>query len=95
MGNFKEKVLKIVSQIPKGKVLTYQEMAEKAGNAKAARAAGNILHKNKDPKVFCHRVVRSDGKVGGYNLGTEKKIRILKKEGIKITNQKIVKDGKR
>ena len=79
---FKEKVFKVVAQIPKGEVLTYKEVAKKAGNPKAVRAVGTILSKNFDPKIPCHRVIRSDGKMGGYNRGgVAKKLAILKKEG--------------
>lgn len=84
--SFKKRVLKIVSKIPRGKVLTYKEVAEKAGNVKAARVVGNILHKNKDPKIFCHRVIKSNGIIGGYNKGVNQKIKKLKKEGVKIIN---------
>lgn len=80
-NNFKQKVLEIVKKIPRGKTLTYKEVAMKAGLPKAARAVGNILHTNHDPKVPCHRVIRSDGKMGGYNRGTKNKIKMLKKEG--------------
>lgn len=78
---FKEKVLKIVVKIPRGKTLTYGEVAELAGSPGAFRAVGNIMSKNWDPKIPCHRVVRADGNPGGYNRGKRKKIRILKKEG--------------
>ena len=81
MKTFTKKVYDVVSRIPKGKVLTYKEVARKAGNEKASRAVGNILHKNFDPKIPCHRVIRSDGKLGGYNKGSKNKIKILKKEG--------------
>lgn len=80
MKSFTQKVLEVVSKIPKGKTLTYKEVAQKAGNPKAYRAVGNILNKNYDPKIPCHRVVRSDGKVGGYNRGEKKKLALLKKE---------------
>ena len=80
MSDFKDKVYKVVSKIEKGKTLSYKEVAEKAGCPKAWRAVGNILNKNKNPKVFCHRVIRSDGKVGGYRGGVEKKIKKLKEE---------------
>lgn len=82
---FKEKVYKIVQRIPKGQVLTYGEVARLAGSAGAARAVGNIMKNNERPnEVPCHRVVRSDGKVGGYNhpRGSKKKLEILKKEGV-------------
>lgn len=78
---FKEKVYKIVSKIPKGKTLTYGEVAELAGSPGAFRAVGNIMSKNWDPKIPCHRVVRADGNPGGYNRGKRNKVRILKKEG--------------
>ncbi len=79
--NFQQKVLKIVSKIPKGKVLTYKEVARRAGKPKAYRAVGNILNKNNDKNIACHRVIRSDGKIGGYNRGEKKKRLLLKKEG--------------
>ncbi len=81
--SFTQKVYDVVSKIPKGKVLTYKEVAKKAGNEKAVRAVGTILSKNTDTKkVPCHRVIRSDGGMGGYAFGgVEKKRAILKKEG--------------
>lgn len=84
MITFREKVLKIVAQIPKGKILTYKEVARRAGRPKAYRAVGNILNKNYDSQIPCHRVIRSDGKIGGYNHGIKKKKLLLKKEGVKL-----------
>ena len=78
---FQEKVYAIVKKIPKGQVLTYKEVARKAGRPRAYRAVGNILSKNIDPMVPCHRVIRSDGKIGGYRDGKVAKIKILKREG--------------
>ncbi|MBS3913729.1 MAG: MGMT family protein [Bacteroidetes bacterium] len=79
---FKEKVLGVVRKIPKGKVLTYKEVAQKAGNEKASRAVGNFMKSNYDKTVPCHRVIRSDGKTGDYNRGGQPaKIALLKKEG--------------
>ncbi len=78
---FQKKVYEIVRKIPKGKVKTYKEVAELAGSPKAWRAVGNILHKNKDLKIPCHRVICSDGSIGGYNRGKAKKKYLLKKEG--------------
>ena len=70
-------------KIPKGKTMTYKQVATKAGNSSAARAVGTIMKKNYDPKIPCHRVVRSDGFVGQYNRGgSTEKIRILKNEGV-------------
>ena len=81
MKSFKQKVFDVVSKIPKGKTLTYKEVARRAGRPKASRAVGNILSKNYDPKISCHRVVRSDGKIGKYNRGAKNKLQLLKKEG--------------
>jgi O-6-methylguanine DNA methyltransferase len=80
MTSFKEKVLKIVSAIPKGKVLTYKEVAILAGRPRAYRAVGTILSQNYNPAIPCHRVIRSDGKPGNYNRGARKKIELLKRE---------------
>ncbi|MBI4120706.1 MAG: MGMT family protein [Parcubacteria group bacterium] len=78
---FREQVLKVVSKIPKGEVLTYKEVARRAGSPRAFRAVGNILNTNYDPQIPCHRVIRSDGRTGGYNRGSVKKIALLKREG--------------
>ena len=80
---FKEKVYEVVKKIPKGKTLTYKEVAEKIGSPNAFRAVGNALNKNTDPKnIPCHRVIRSDGQSGGYKWGKENKKSLLKKEGM-------------
>ncbi len=80
---FKEKVLEVVSKIPRGKTMSYAEVAKAAGSPKAYRAVGNIMHNNPDPEnVPCHRVIRSDGTIGGYASGVKKKIALLKKEGV-------------
>ena len=80
MFSFREKVLKVVSKIPRGKVSTYKEVASKAGRHNAYRAVGNILNKNYDSGIPCHRVIRSDGKIGGYNRGEKKKKLLLRQE---------------
>jgi len=77
---FREKVLRIVQTIPRGKTLTYAEVAKRAGNPRAYRAVGNILNTNYDPKIPCHRVVRSNGSIGGYNRGAAKKHQMLQRE---------------
>ena len=79
--SFKQKVLAVVSKIPKGKTMTYKDVAGRAGNVRACRAVGNILNKNHNPNIPCHRVVRSDGMPGEYNRGTKAKIKLLKAEG--------------
>lgn len=81
MTTFKEKIYAVVKTISQGKVLTYKEVARRAGKPRAFRAVGNILSKNVDPKVPCHRVIRSDGKIGGYRYGRAFKIKTLKAEG--------------
>ena len=82
MKSFKEKVLEVVKNIPKGKTMTYSEVAKRAGSSKAYRAVGNILNKNYNPLIPCHRVIRSDGSIGGYNRGSKKKEELLRKEKI-------------
>ena len=82
--NFSQKVYNVVQKISRGKTLTYKEVARRAGSPRAFRAVGNILNKNYDPKIPCHRVIRLDGKVGGYNRGMGNKKLILKKEGVKL-----------
>ena len=89
MQTFAEKVYAVVSKIPRGKVFTYAEVAKLAGNTKAFRAVGNILNKNRNPKVFCHRVIRSDGSVGGFAFGNSRKIKLLRSEGVRIEKGKV------
>jgi O-6-methylguanine DNA methyltransferase len=82
MTIFKEKVLGVVAKIPKGKTMSYKEVAWRAGSEGAARAVGTIMKGNHDPKIPCHRVIRSDGGMGGYNGGGIKvKLQKLKAEG--------------
>ena len=80
-SNFSSRVYGVVAKIPKGKTLTYKQVAAKAGNPGAARAVGTLMANNYDPKIPCHRVVRSDGKVGNYNRGgPARKIELLLEE---------------
>ena len=78
---FQEKVYNIVKKIPKGKILSYKEVAKLAGSPRASRAVGNALNRNPFKEVPCHRVIKSDGTLGGYAKGAKEKARILKKEG--------------
>ena len=78
-------MLAVVAKIPKGGTLTYKEVAKRAGNPRASRAVGSIMRTNYDPEIPCHRVIRSDGKPGGYNRGTGIKIKILKAEGARFS----------
>ena len=81
---FAEKVFAFVKTIPEGTVFTYKQVAEAIGHPRSYRAVGNALNKNYDSTIPCHRVIRSDGKTGGYNRGVEQKRKILKREGVKI-----------
>ena len=80
MTPFTQKVYDVVKKIPKGQTLSYQQVAVLAGSPKAFRAVGNILNKNHDPNIPCHRVIRSNGQTGGYNRGENKKVEILQSE---------------
>lgn len=80
--SFSEKVLTIVRKIPRGSVLTYKEVARRAGNPRASRAVGSVMKKNYREDVPCHRVIRSDGVIGQYNRGgAEAKMEKLITEG--------------
>lgn len=80
---FAEQVRDVVREIPKGSVMSYKEVAEATGRPRAHRAVANIMAKNFDPTVPCHRVIRSDGGLGGYNRGGEAmKRRLLLQEGV-------------
>lgn len=84
-NSFNEKCYSIILKVPKGKVTTYKEIAKKL-NSKAYRAVGNAMNKNPyAPKVPCHRVVNSNGSIGGFASGVKKKIEMLRKEGVEIT----------
>jgi len=83
MSTFTTTVKTIVAQIPTGSTMTYKQVAVKAGNPKAARAVANIMAANYDPAVPCHRVIRSDGELGGYNRGgVVAKAALLRAEGV-------------
>ena len=84
MTDFAKRIYEAVRRIPKGTTLTYKEVARRAGHPGAYRAVGNILSTNRDPRIPCHRVIRSDGKPGGYNRGAEMKIVRLRKEGVPL-----------
>jgi len=91
---FSEQVLNLVKEVPKGRVTTYGEIARALGNPKASRAVGQALKRNPKPiEIPCHRVVCSDGGLGGYGgsgkKNIEKKKKLLTKEGIRIDKNKI------
>ncbi len=85
MKNFTHRVLEVVRAIPKGSVMTYRQVAARAGSPMAYRAVGNILHKNHDPAIPCHRVIRSNGSIGGYNRGKKEKNRLLAEERFSVS----------
>ncbi|HWC57722.1 MAG TPA: MGMT family protein [Candidatus Paceibacterota bacterium] len=80
---FADRVRRVVVAIPKGTTMTYAQVARAAGSPRAARAVGTVMRHNFDPKVPCHRVIRSDGSLGNYNRGgTTVKRALLRKEGV-------------
>jgi methylated-DNA-[protein]-cysteine S-methyltransferase len=89
MSPFYEKCYAILKKVPKGKVTTYGEIA-KALHSKAYQAVGSAMHNNPyAPIVPCHRVVNSNGDVGGFYSGTKAKIKMLKAEGVEVINNKV------
>jgi len=88
--NLEQQVYKKLTEVPQGKVTTYTELAKAVG-LNGQRIIGQIMKKNPYPAIIpCHRVVNSDGKVGGYAYGVDVKKNMLQKEGIKIQNGKIL-----
>ena len=86
---FTQRCYALLDEIPKGRITTYAEIA-KALDTKAYRAVGSAMAKNKNLiTIACHRVVKSDGSVGEYALGVEKKIALLKEEGVFVKNGKV------
>lgn len=89
--NLDKKIYKKLLEVPKGKITTYGELAKAVGLKNGQRAVGKIMNKNPYPVIIpCHRVVKSDGKVGGYAYGEEIKSDMLTREGIEIKNGKIL-----
>ena len=85
------RVYAATQRIPKGRVATYADIARAIGHPKAWRHVGSVLGMNRDPKTPCHRVVRSDGGMGGYGFpgGIAEKIEKLKTEGIEFTRERV------
>ena len=89
--NIDKKIYKKLLEVPKGRITTYGELAKAVGMKNGQRAVGRIMNKNPYPVIIpCHRVVKSDGKVGGYAYGEEIKSHMLLDEGINIKNGKIL-----
>ena len=104
MSPFYESCYKVLKKVPKGEVTTYREIA-RALNSKAYRAVGSAMHNNpyafpaargraggqisNADLVPCHRVINSNGSVGGFFSGAKDKIKLLKSEGVEVINNKI------
>ena len=87
---FAEYFYSLVKQVPKGKVTTYGALARALGDIRASRAVGRMLNQNPyAPVVPCHRVVMSDGSLGGFGSGIENKIALLKGEGVFVSEGEI------
>lgn len=83
-------VYALLLEIPPGKVSTYGDLAKALGKPLASREIGRILGRNPNPiKVPCHRVVMSDGTVGGYFYGSDRKKELLEKEGISFSHENV------
>jgi O-6-methylguanine DNA methyltransferase len=90
MLGFRQRVLERVAEIPEGRVATYKELARAVGRPRAWRAVARALATNPSPmKIPCHRVVRSDGRIGGYRLSVRRKEELLRREGVEIRDGKI------
>jgi methylated-DNA-[protein]-cysteine S-methyltransferase len=83
---FTQRILQATAKVPFGELATYRDVAEKAGNIRAVRAAGNALGSNHMPIVVpCHRIIRTGGALGGYTGGVERKEFLLKLEGVLLS----------
>jgi len=86
-----ERVYKKLLEVPPGMVTTYGELAKAVGLRNGQRAIGRIMNKNPYPVIVpCHRVIKSNGKIGGYAWGEMIRTNMLSKEGITIKNGKII-----
>ena len=91
MTKFQSECYEALKKVPKGKVITYAGLAREIGKPKAHRAVGNAMNKNPfAPKVPCHRVVKSNGELGGLADDINVKIKRLHEEGVDVLNNKIV-----
>lgn len=91
LTRFEERVYTEVAKIPKGKVVTYKYIAQRAGKPKAYRAVANALAKNPFiGKVPCHRVIKSDGTIGGFSRGVAVKKKMLMREGLTIKGDIVI-----
>jgi O-6-methylguanine DNA methyltransferase len=86
---FVRRVLALVARIPPGRVITYGDLARRAGRPGAARAAGNVMRAANRPGLPYHRVVAAGGLVGGYGSAPNLKADLLRAEGIRIRGKRI------
>ena len=90
MNDLDRRVYKKLLKVPRGKITTYGELAKAVGLQNGQRAIGKIMNRNPYPVIIpCHRVVKSDGKIGGYFYGGKVKTKMLSDEGITIKNGKV------
>jgi methylated-DNA-[protein]-cysteine S-methyltransferase len=93
--NLEHEVYKKLLQVPKGRVTTYSELAKAVGLKNGQRTIGRMMNKNPFPVIVpCHRVILSNGKIGGYAWGEKIKTNMLSKEGIEIKKGKILDSDK-
>ena len=91
MTSFQSQCYEALKKVPRGKVITYRGLAEMIGRPKAHRAVGTAMNKNPfAPKVPCHRVVKSNGDLGGFSIDINVKKKRLQEEGVMVSNNKIV-----
>ncbi|WP_435188823.1 MGMT family protein [Pseudothioglobus sp. nBUS_23] len=91
MTKFQSECYEALKKVPKGKVITYAGLARMVGRPKAHRAVGSAMNKNPyAPQVPCHRVVKSNGDLGGFATDIKVKIKRLQKEGVVVSDNKIV-----
>ena len=91
MTRFQSDCYEALKKVPKGKVITYGGLARMIGRPKAHRAVGSAMNKNPyAPQVPCHRVVKSNGDLGGFATDIEVKIKRLQEEGVMVSDNKIV-----
>jgi methylated-DNA-[protein]-cysteine S-methyltransferase len=94
--NLEQKVYKKLLDVPKGQITTYGDLAKAVGLKNGQRTIGKIMNKNPFPVIIpCHRVVMSNGKIGGYAYGEHVKTKMLSDEGIEIKNGNIANFDKR
>ena len=91
MTKFQSECYEALKKVPKGKVITYAGLARMVGRPKAHRAVGSAMNKNPyAPQVPCHRLVKSNGDLGGFATDIKVKIKRLQKEGVVVSDNKIV-----